>query len=288
MTSLAEYWTPNIIEKYVDKKITLICTDSFNFNKVNDDTYELRTTTFYNLDDFGITFNSYDKRKRNYPFSSEEFKKIENKKSFCIEGHLFNFENNSFVCKEEIEFDVNLIRHSKFINELIDEDIDLSEKLPINVSPKVMKIIKEYLEYFIQPFHKIYEIKKQFRYNIFKMNINDYDNSELGTPEKKKEVQEWYNNFVNKLSRFEKEDIINKTHYLQIEHMFHLFLLEYTMWFKSIERQELIEFYNIPEEDQKKSLEEAETIIQEEKKKFEEEQKKLKEKEKENQEKEND
>ena len=194
--------------------ITIVCTDSFTINKVDENTYELKTRgVFYNLDDFGIIFNSFDKRIRNFPFSSEEFKKIENKKTFYIEGYIFNLENDSFVCKEEINVNINLIQQSKFKNFLTENS---NQQISIDISPKIMK------------------------------NLNQFFQTEN---------QQQLDEILNKFSRFEKDDMINSCHHhLELSYILNYLIKDYKTFFYSKTFEELIDIYNISEENVKKAI----------------------------------
>lgn len=270
--SLKEYWQPEINENYIGKKCTIVCSDFLKINKITEGKWELRCNYSYDLKTFPFPIIE-EKNKPKYIYYFSPNKEVEGLQKITLEGHdfIYDTDSNSFINKEEFEVDINSIRKSKIINDIIDKEFDISEKIPVNVSPKIMKIIIKFLEYNIQPYHKIYEHLKPIKYNNFQMNINNYDNDVLGEPSLREEVRKWYTDFVNSFSRFERRDIIDRSYYLDLPELTHLFCLEYSMWFKTQTFEELVEQFNIPkevsEEALKKGSEEIEKIKNESKEK---------------------
>ena len=74
----------------------------------------------------------------------------------------------TIITEDSIEFnvDVNTIRYSKLINEIIHNDYDLKEKISVNVPSSIFKHILSFLEYYVQENHKLYIFKKPTPSNL--------------------------------------------------------------------------------------------------------------------------
>lgn len=253
MTDIKEYWSPEIKEKYIGKKCVIVCEDIIKLEKLSEEEYKLEAKTYYNYDNF-----LYKITKSDFPRNTFNFICNEEIKELVVEGTIFSLENDKkeFITREEFEVDINMIRKSSLINDLIDDqEVDELGKIPVDVPPKVMKKIIEFLEYNIQPYHKIYQIEKPIRYLTFSMNINDYDDDVLGDLRKREEVRNWYADFASRSSRLEKADIIRKSFYLNIPELFNLFCLEFSMWYKKEENEVIQKELNLSDEQMNIALE---------------------------------
>lgn len=279
-TEIKEYWQPKIKEEYVGKKCLINCSDSIVIKKSEkteseNEKWELRMNNFYDIKTIVLSGEkslTYDEKiisEKNRTFYVYHFNLEEYKEGFfqkiTLEGIDFNYDNesDSFINKEEFSIDINLIRRSKLVDEIIDENENEDINIPLNISPKMMRIILKFLDYNIQEFHKIYEMVKPIRYNIFRMNINNYDDMLLGSIDKREEVRKWYADFVDSFTRFEKRDIIHASWYINLPELFNLFRLEYHMWFKSRTFEELVEIFDISKEAAEEALKKGQLEVDE-------------------------